>query len=484
MLEGLEVTIVKLSYILANNDIFRFDSNYYQKEFINAEFLIRDKKYFRLNSKEIEIKSFGAYSLNNEVEYVNEGVPFIRGINMKKGRIQFNDMLFITHEANKLLWKSEVKPGMILLSMSGTIGEVALASEKWKYPMNSNQDIAKIDTIGNLNNYYLYAFLLSKYGQNYLIREARGSVQQHVFLSQIEKFEIPEFSTSFIKHIQSILEISDLKNDLSKQAYSQAETLLLQSLGLQDYKPSIDPVNIKSFKESFQSSGRLDAEYYQKKYEDFLLIIENSNWEYLKDITTYISNGNQPPYSENGTIKFFSQKWIGDKSIDYSFLKSDEEPLVDKAFFDEEKNKSSLVTTGDILYYSVGANLGYCHNYLEDEPIAVGSFINIIRADRTKINEIYLGVVLNSLVGRLQGEKEKSGMAQPYIYAKSLREFKIPILSMAKQSEISTCIINGMKLKKQSEHLLDTAKRAVEMAIEEGEEKAMEWMGAQSGQRE
>jgi hypothetical protein len=36
-------------------------------------------------------------------------------------------------------------------------------------------------------------------------------------------------------------------------------------------------------------------------------------------------------------------------------------------------------------------------------------------------------------------------------------------------------------LKKQSEHLLEIAKKSVEMAIEEGEEMAMKWVAANSG---
>lgn len=104
-----------------------------------------------------------------------------------------------------MLWKSEVKPEMILLSMSGTIGDVAIASKNWNYPINSNQDIAKINTQGKINAYFLYAFLMSKFGQNYLKREARGSVQQHVFLSQIEQFEVPIFSKNFYNLIQNVV---------------------------------------------------------------------------------------------------------------------------------------------------------------------------------------------------------------------------------------------------------------------------------------
>ncbi len=163
-MKRLEISEINFLYVKLNS-IFRFDSNYFQKELINQEGLIRNHNYKTLLNYEVDLKSFGAYSLNNFVEYLEEGVPFIRGINMKKGRILFDNMVFISENTNDLLWKSEVKPEMILLSMSGTIGEVAIASKNWKYPINSNQDIAKIDTKGKINPYLLYTFLLSKFGQ-------------------------------------------------------------------------------------------------------------------------------------------------------------------------------------------------------------------------------------------------------------------------------------------------------------------------------
>lgn len=212
LLEGLEICEVRLSYALANNDIFRIDSTYFQKQFLAEESVIRIKGGRRLGEVGAEIRSFGAYSLNNEVAYLDEGVPFIRGVNMKGGRVNFSDMLYISHEAHALLWKSEIKKGMVLLSMSGTVGDVAIATKHWEYPVNSNQDIAKIDTVGALNPFALYAFLLSRFGQNYLKREARGSVQQHVFLSQIEQFEIPVFTADFDSALQRVVEQSEAQH--------------------------------------------------------------------------------------------------------------------------------------------------------------------------------------------------------------------------------------------------------------------------------
>jgi restriction endonuclease S subunit len=52
----------------------------------------------------------------------------------------------------------------------------------------------------------------------------------------------------------------------------------------------------------------------------------------------------------------------------------------------------------------------------------------------------------------------------------------IPVIKIDKQKQIAQLIQQSFLLKKQSEQLLQTAKQAVEMAIEEGEEKAIEFM--------
>ena len=52
----------------------------------------------------------------------------------------------------------------------------------------------------------------------------------------------------------------------------------------------------------------------------------------------------------------------------------------------------------------------------------------------------------------------------------------IPVFKIDKQKQIAQLIQQSFLLKKQSEQLLLTAKQAVEMAIEEGEEKAIEFM--------
>jgi restriction endonuclease S subunit len=465
-LEGLEISIVNYSYA-KSNDVFRFDSSYFLKNFLAEESIIRAKKHKKLIDIGVDLRSFGAYSLNNEVEYREIGIPFIRGVNMKNGRISFNDMTFIDERAHSLLWKSEVKPETVLLSMSGTIGDVAIASKKWEYPINSNQDIAKIETNWKINPYFLYAFLLSKFGQNYLKREARGSVQQHVFLSQMEQFEIPLLNSEFVKKLQSIIEKSDDILATSQDSYKSAETLLLETLGLSDFEPSAEPVNVKGFKESFLSTGRLDAEYYQKKYDNLEKVICSSNYKRIREIRTVNYRGMQPEYVENGSLDVINSKHILEDTLDYNgFEKTSDE------YWDTQER--ARVFKGDILTYTTGANIGRTQVYRLDKKALASNHVNILRVKDEK--PFYIGFVLNSMVGRMQTEKNCAGSAQVELYPKDLDEFIIPIIDKTIQNQIIELTEESFHLKKQSERLLETAKRAVEIAIEQNEDAALRYI--------
>ncbi len=468
-MEGLEISEIQYKYVRKNNDVFRFDSNYFLKEFLKEESIIRSKKYSTIKKIGTEIKSFGAYSLNNDVHYLKTGIPFIRGINMKKGRISFDDMIYINKAANTILWKSEVKPEMVLLSMSGTIGDVALASKKWKYPINSNQDIAKIETKGKINPYFLYAFLVSKYGQNYLRREARGSVQQHVFLSQIEQFEIPLFSKSLVELIQLTIEKSDDILYLAEDLYNQAENLLLETIGLNNFEPSTDLVNIKSFKDSFLAKGRLDAEYYQKKYEEYEKMIKTNILGYTMlsdeyDLIKRISKKDEKAYNyiEIGDVN------VGDGSASYNLINTSELPA----------NAKIEITKGDILISKVRPNRGAVTIIdFDAENIIVSGAFTVLREKKSSVfsNET-LKVLLRTQIYKDWLLQYNIGTQYPVIRDEDILNMPIPKFPKDLQISISKKIQSSHEFKKQSEKLLETAKHAVEIAIEQNEENAIEFI--------
>ena len=386
---------------------------------------------------------------------------------MKKGRIDFNDIIYISEEANKLLWKSEVKPETVLLSMSGTIGDVALASKKWKYPINSNQDIAKIHTNNKLNPHFLYAFLLSKYGQNYLKREARGSVQQHVFLSQMELFEIPILDPLFIDKIHGTIESSNDLLEKSEEFYSQAETLLLETLGLKDFEPSREKSNIKHFKESFLYSGRLDAEYYQPKYEDYLKLIcsYSKGHSNIQEICNLKDKNFNP--LEKLEYKYIELSNIG---------KSGEIIGCTNALGYELPSRARRkVYTNDVIISSIEGSLNSCALITEEYTNSICSTgFYVISSD--KINSEALLVLFKSEPMQNILKQNCSGTILTAINKDEFLNIPIPIIEEDVQENIRLKVAESFTLRKKSEYLLELAKRAVEIAIEENEEIALKYI--------
>lgn len=467
MLEGLEISEIKYSYVKQSCDVFRLDSFYYSKEFLYDEYQIDNIKRNRLKDLSSSILSFGAYSLNNFVEYRNSGVPFIRGVNLKNGILDFNDVIFIDEEAHKLLWKSEVHPQTILLSMSGTIGDVAIAMPNYSYPMNSNQDIAKIRINDYINTYYVYAFLLSKYGQNYLKREARGSVQQHVFLSQMENFNIPIPSVSFQKQIEEVVLSAHSNLSKSNSLYSQLQDLIMDELGLNDWHPSNKIVNVKSLNESFLFSGRLDAEHYQVKYDELEEIIKTVPYKTIAEIQLFNARGVQPDYVEDGGISVVNSKHILEDGLDYDNFERTTE-----AFLSSQTR--AQISYGDILIYTTGANIGRTQVYLKHDHALASNHVNILRVKG--VNPIYLALVLNSRIGRMQTEKLCTGSAQVEIYPNDIEKFIVPILDETIQEDIASKVQESFAMKAESKRLLNVAKEAVEIAICDSEEKALQFI--------
>lgn len=258
-----------LSFVLHENKAMRFDSAYFSKTALAAEAVLKQHYWDTLGHVTTSVESFGAYALTNFFDYVEEGVPFLRCVNIKNGIADFNNILFIDKEAHDLLYKSQIHPNMVLLTMSGSVGNSAVALPDWNYPINSNQDIAKISLQNNYSPYYLSAFLNGYYGNTQMQRLPVGSVQQHVFLWMIEQLVVPINSRQFQLEIEGVMRNAYETVQRSQAYYTRAERLLLAELGLLEWQPPQTQSYERSASTAF-AAGRLDAEYFSPRVEQLL----------------------------------------------------------------------------------------------------------------------------------------------------------------------------------------------------------------------
>ena len=167
----------------------------------------------------------------------------------------------------------------------GDVGFVKFDLEK----CNLTENCAKLTDLALLPD-YVFLFLISKYGQNQIHREKVGTAQPKLALTRIANLKVPILGKSFQIDLQNIVTKSYEIWEQSKYQYILSRTLLLSELGLADWQPKHRLTFVKNYSDT-KHVERVDAEYYQPKYEeiDEVLIRLNAKpigaYEFL-DITT------------------------------------------------------------------------------------------------------------------------------------------------------------------------------------------------------
>jgi len=265
MLEGLEAVELNLSELEKG---LRMDSELYKRDLVRFERKIRKITHTKLGD-EVKLIKKGIFDIKSSC-YTEEGIPFVRISNLKNCLIDTDGIIFIPESENEKNRNTFLVKNDIVLSKTANA-----AASLVNIPFcNVSQDTVAIKLKSNskLNSHFTVIYLNTKYGLKQMQRWFTGNIQMHLNLEDCKNnLQIPVYSKSFQEIIKSMFDDSIAKRNTSQLAYTAAETLLLETLGLKDFEPSTDGVNVKSFKDSFLATGRIDSEYYQKRYD----ILEN-----------------------------------------------------------------------------------------------------------------------------------------------------------------------------------------------------------------
>ena len=123
-------------------------------------------------------------------EMVSAGVPFIRGTNLIDGRIDPNDMRFISREKHIQLKKGHLKTGDVIFTNRGEIGKVAIVDSRFD-GSNLNSQLAWLRAKDGLLSAYLLTILQSPFIQDRLHVEKNGATLQQFTIKQLNELQIP-----------------------------------------------------------------------------------------------------------------------------------------------------------------------------------------------------------------------------------------------------------------------------------------------------
>lgn len=469
----MQIIILEKSEVSRENVTYRIDAEFFQKDYLDAIKLVEKYNYSYVD----KITSWVTQGPNPS--FCEEGIPCLTGRNINKGEVSYINSDYVDDDEYKKLSRFQLSIGdtLITLKGKGSIGKVGYVTESRAAIFSRDIGILRPSDI---DSGYLNIYFLCKYGKLLVDRgETGGTGQSTLTTSYLKSIPVPRFGNE--EQIGKLLEKIEQLKVRSRRIYKEAKILLLSELGLTNWQPKHQLTFTKNYSDT-QEAGRIDAEYYQPKYEEIIKAIKNysGGWDTLGNLVRikkcievgsgqYLNEG--IPFVRVSNISPFEmteEKYISEEIYKELTPKEENIPF--------EKSKNHQPQQGEILFSKDGTP-GIAH-YLKEQPpkmIPSGGILRL-KSKTDKVNNEYLTLVLNSILTQEQVNRDVGGSIILHWRPDQVKKTVIPILPESKQLEIQQKVTESFNLRKQSKNLLESAKKAVEMAIEQDEQTAIKWL--------
>lgn len=473
-MEGLDASILNLSEVRNDNEKFRIDNGFFGKLAVFTQKRVEALPHIRLG---IACSTFrkGIFDIKAD-SYVESGIPFVRIGDLKGGLIDDSDLTFISETAHAEESATALVRGDVILSKTA----YAAASLVNLPRCNVSQDTIAVQIASTWKKKlfagYLVAYLNTKHGMALMERQFQGNVQAHLSLPDGRKLPVPLFLVDFQKRVHETLLEADQQLGAARDTMSSAEQTLLQALGLKNWQPPELLTYTRHASEAL-AAERFDSEYFQPKFAALITKMKKGGEVVrLGDCLRFCERGRQPAYAEEG-LPVINSRHVRTNNVvldeDNRFATEDAAQLK----LDEEYRFT--IKQGDLLINGTGVGtMGRCAPYLREGKALPDNHVTILRMKpEAGIDPVFLSIQLNSIIGQMQVDQYfKGSSGQIELYPGDIKEFRIWRAPQQIQQQIKANLDQAHAARQQAQALLAKAKRAVEVAIEEGEEKAMEFI--------
>ncbi|MCA6431333.1 MAG: restriction endonuclease subunit S [Cytophagales bacterium] len=459
LMENLEAVELRLSDVLNENEVFRIDSEYFKKHYLKED--MNRTKYENTYLGSVAFITDGQHGYH-EVD-INSKILHLTAKNFKNwfaDRVDADPLASWVHENNQ---RSALKVNDIVLTTRGTVGFCALVREE-VLPANIDQDVARIAILKEKEEIilpeYVVTYINTIYGQDWTKRNSTGMVQQGIALWRVREMPIPILDFSFQQQIKIIIDKGHKRIIDSQKLFVETEETLLSELKLSSWRPTEENKAVKRFSKSFEVSGRLDAEYYQPKFDELMIKLSATKHKSLGSIVSLkksIEPGSDAYLTEG--IPFIRVSDISRYGITLP------EHHLDRKEYDIEELKPKK----DTILFSKDGSVGIAYKVEKDEDVITSSALLHLTITDKEVLPDYLTLVLNSKLTQMQAERDAGGSIIQHWRPDEIKRVLVPILPMDKQKELVKQIKESFKLRHESVKLIEIAKRAVEIAIEQDE---------------
>lgn len=463
-MNGLECSEIYLSALERTR---RVDAEFYKKGNLEISSFLKQKA-LQPFTESFSVSDGNHMSISNS--FCNAGIPYYRGQDIYSVFIEEASPVYIDSNTfnHPHMKRSHLKRGDVLLSIVGAIvGNSAIVTLDTDATCSCKLAIMR-SKHKDINSETLLTFIKTEYGQNQIQKFKRGAAQTGLLLEDFDQLFIPTFAGQFQDYIKAVIQSAHDTTVYGSEVYDGAMKLFLATLQYDTRKLSTKGSSEKRLSESFGTSGRLDAEYYQPKYDDLFALLGKLSTEYLgKLVNTMKSIEPGSEYYGDEGVPFIRVSDVSAMGIDTPSIKIPKTtvPSIEK-----------LYPKKDTILFSKDGSVGIAYKMEENiEAVTSGALLHFRVKDIARVLPDYLTLVLNSEIIQLQAERDASGAIIQHWKPNDIAKVIIPILPYEVQVEIAEKVQESFALRRQAEKLISIAVRAVELAIEEDEIAAMVW---------
>jgi restriction endonuclease S subunit len=453
-------SIIKLSELEGAK---RLDAEYYKPEYLELLFRLRKVDCVRIKDVAFPIRRKFKPKKGEYFDYIE-----ISEVDLTTG--EFNTAKIIGEEApDRAQWVVN-KDDILISTVRPIRNAVAIIKEERKNLVCSSGFCVLHPKTIQAN--YLFLYLKMPFIAKLLDRHTTATEYPAINWNDVLNTPIYVGSKEFQMKISLIIDESFALLKQSRSLYSQAENFLLEQLGLKDFKPKYEKTYAAKLSDAF-SAHRIDAEYFQPAYEEVIEKLRENNIE-LQPLRKFILNIQKgiEPGSEN--YRDEGKPFIRVSNLSkYGFIDRDQKYLNEELY--QQLRETYEPKQGDFLI-TKDATPGIAYVVKEQIEGIISSGILRLQINDREINKEYLALCINSIIGKIQIERDCVGSVIPHWKIEQVKKLKIPILPLSIQQEIASLVQQSHEARRKAKELLEIAKRAVEIAIEENEEKAQEYI--------
>lgn len=454
--DPLKYTSVALSEVFSNNT--RLEASAFNLEAKAAKYKVEHCRYgyVHLWGKDGLVKDAFVRGRFKRI-YVEkgEGIPFFQPSSIIE--VYPKPAKYISENTDVDIETLKVKKGMMLMSVSGTIGKCSMVGKSLNDKVFSH-DLLRLTGKNDFDTGYIYAYFCTPTGQQMLHNNNYGAVIQHIEPEHLKNIIIPNAPELIKRKIHNlVVESYDLR-DQSNELIDEAERILYEELQLppiEQLKPKYfdDSVDLRNYTTKLSGLNlRLDCSYHTPEILIAKEIINKNCKERvpLKDkrLSDKIFTGNRFTRvfvdSKHG-VPYLNGKQILDldpNGFDKKYLSFAQH---------EERIKRQLEIKENTIIVTCSGTIGKTVLVPKHWVGWVGTH-DLIRIESNNLNTIgYVYSWLNSEYGQLLLKSLTYGAVVDHIEPFHIANMEIPLLkNESKQKEINDKVLQANELRHQA----------------------------------